>query len=395
MQQHFVFIGMSDDGAPDFGADARRAIASGRLFSGGRRHRAIVEPLLPEGAEWIDIAVPLDDVFRRYEGEPEVVVFASGDPLFFGFAATVRRRLPEARITLYPSFNSLQTLAHRLALPYDDLRIVSLTGRPWDGLDAALIEGAAKIGCLTDREHTPDAIARRLVDYGYTGYTLHVGERLGNRTEERIVTCTAGEAAGRTFGLPNCVILHGTPRHAPFGIPESEFELLDGRTKMITKMPVRLTALSMLDLAGRRTLWDVGFCTGSVSVEARLRFPQLRVEAFEIRPGCERLLDANARRFGAPGIRAHIGDFLSADLTAVAPPDAVFIGGHGGRLDEVTGRIARHLAPGGTVVFNSVSAESLEAFRLAAARHGLTLTGRVTLSVDTHNPITILQARKR
>lgn len=81
-----------------------------------------------------------------------VTVFASGDPLFFGFANTIRRKMPEADVVVFPSFNSLQLLAHRLVMPYHDLRIVSLTGRPWPEFDRALIERAGKIGILTDRD---------------------------------------------------------------------------------------------------------------------------------------------------------------------------------------------------------------------------------------------------
>lgn len=43
----------------------------------------------------------------------------------------------------------------------------------------------------------------------------------------------------------------------------------------------------------------------------------------------------NCRRFGTPGIEAIIGDFLSVDLSALEAPDAIFIGGHGGKLVEI------------------------------------------------------------
>ena len=114
------------------------------------------------------------------------------------------------------------------------------------------------------------------------------------------------------FSTPNCVILDGkTDEHAkPYGIPDSAFMLLDGREKMITKMPIRLLTLQALDLSHRHVLWDIGACTGSVSIEARLQFPHLQVEAFEIRPECEAIIQENARCFGAPGMNIHIGDFL-------------------------------------------------------------------------------------
>ena len=107
-RQHFIVIGMTDDREVWFPPEVQAAIAAGRVFSGGKRHHEIVASLLPEDARWIDITVPLEAVFQQYEGHPEVVVFASGDPLFFGFASTLRRELPEAELTVYPSFNSLQ-----------------------------------------------------------------------------------------------------------------------------------------------------------------------------------------------------------------------------------------------------------------------------------------------
>lgn len=394
MPQQFIIIGTDDNAAPHFPEEILAQIAAGRIFSGGRRHRELVAPLLPPGAEWIDIATPLDAVFRAYAPHPKIVVFASGDPLFFGFAATVRRRLPDAEIVVHPRFNSLQTLAHRLVMPYERMRIVSLTGRPWHEFDRALIEGCPQIGVLTDREHTPAAIARRMLDYGYAGYAMHVGERLGGACE-RLRRLSAEEAAREEFAAPNCLILEGEGRKRPFGIPDERFELLDGRTRMITKMPVRLTALSLLDLNRRRVFWDVGFCTGSVSIEARLQFPHLHVHSFEIRPEGERLMELNSRRFGAPGIETHIGDFLAADLAALPAPDALFIGGHGGRLDRMMQRAARVLAPDGAVVFNSVSEESLALFARSAEAAGMELTGRIALQVDRYNKIEILRAEPK
>ena len=136
---------MDDNREPFFPPEVLRHIREGKVFSGGLRHREIVEKLLPEGAEWISITVPLDNVFAQYENifadfekkasDASIVVFASGDPLFFG----------------------------RLVMPYDDMRTVSLTGRPWQELDKALIERAHKIGVLTDREHTPATIAARML----------------------------------------------------------------------------------------------------------------------------------------------------------------------------------------------------------------------------------------
>lgn len=392
--QKFYIIGMSDDRRQYFPPDVMDIIRHGTTFSGGKRHHGIVASLLPAGANWIDITVPLEEVFARYAGYAEIVVFASGDPLFFGFANTIRRELPEADIQLYPSFNSLQMLAHRMLLPYHDMKTVSLTGRPWQEFDAALIEGEALLGVLTDREKTPAAIAARMLEYGYDNYRLTVGEALGNREEESVRTFTLEEATKETFRFPNCLILERTyQRPRPFGIPESEFHLLNGRSKMITKMPIRMLSLSLLELRNKASFWDIGFCTGSVSIEAKLQFPHLQVTAFEQRPEGKELMELNSRKFGTPGINSIIGDFRNTDLSTLPAPDAIFIGGHGGHLIEILQKTDKILSPGGVIVFNSVSDESRDLFRSGIAQMNRTVTDCVQITVDTFNPIEIIKAR--
>ena len=401
----FFVIGITDQPHPFFQPEVLDVIRGGRVFSGGRRHHEIVAQLLPEGAQWIDITVPLSNVFEQYRkvAAETIVVFASGDPLFFGFANTLKREMAEAEITVYPSFNSLQLLAHRLVMPYHDMRVVSLTGRPWQEFDRALMEGAGKIGVLTDREHTPQVIARRMMDYGYSGYTMSVGEHLGHPELERVTTLTLEEAAGRDFAQPNCLLLVSSGGgHRRFGIADADFALLDGREKMITKMPIRLLTLQALDLSSRRVFWDVGFCTGSVSIEARRLFPHLRIVAFEIRPECEAIIGENARRLGAPGIEVRMGDFLACCDSAAREmkPDAVFIGGHGGRLKDIMAKVLTVLADDGVIVMNSVIAPKVttDSHRLwdeACDELGLRQDPPTRIQLNDNHPITILRCRRQ
>ena len=421
MRPKFIVIGLSDAPEPWLEPKALEAIKQGKVFSGGKRHHEIMRPFLPESYEWIDITVPLSNVFAQYkqifnghfseQREPScmhvwpshdeigrsqrsIVVFASGDPLFFGFANTILREMPDAEIELFPSFNSLQTLAHRILMPYHDMRIVSLTGRPWHEFDKALIERVTKIGVLTDnKEHTPAAIAQRMMDYGYNQYQMCVGEHLGNPEKERISHLSLAEAAQQTFDNPNCLILqaiHTSPRI--FGIPDEQFAILEGRPRMITKSPIRLLSLQALDLYQKHTLWDIGFCTGSVSIEAKLQFPHLEIVSFEVREEGKELMRINSQRFGALGITALIGDFLTQDLSNLPRPDAVFIGGHNGQLSQMLDRIKDVLLPGGCVVFNSVSQESQQAFKQQAVEKGFTLQPSMHIALNDYNPIEIIKA---
>lgn len=388
--KHCVIIGISDSRKQWFPPDVLRKIKGGKVFSGGKRHREIMAPHLPQDALWIDVTVPLSAVFAQYALYDTIVIFASGDPLFFGLAATIERECPDCQIEVYPTFHSLQTLAHRIRLPYHDMHVVSLTGRSWDKLDEALIMGENLIGVLTDRTKTPSAIHQRMLRYGYDNYLMTVGENLGNEDRERVTAYTEGTA----YDLPNCLILQKTaPHRRPFGLPEGDFHLLNGRAKMITKMPIRLLSLSLLDLHQKRSLWDIGFCTGSVSIEAKLQFPHLQVTAFERREEGRELMESNARKFGTPGITAVIGDFLTQPLSLFPPPDAVFIGGHGGHLREMVSLLSTVMLPDCCIVFNSVSDTSRQLLETAAAEAGMTIVASTLIAVDSNNPIRVMKAQ--
>lgn len=401
----FHIIGIDDNAHPHLSDELRRLIGRSKIFSGGARHRQIVGDLLPSDHMWIEIAPPMSTLMERYDQEAaaaqgaEVVIFASGDPMFYGFGSTLQRYRPQAQMALYPTFNSLQMLAHRAQIAYHTMRAVSLTGRVWREFDRALIEGEEMIGLLTDTKlHTPRKIAQRMLEYGYDNYSVTLGELLGNRDQERVRRLTLKEIAAmeeEDFRHPANMILERThPRNIPFGIADSEFRGLEGRERMITKRVIRLAALSALDLHAAQTLWDVGFCTGSVSIEAKLRFGHLNVVSFEKREECREIIAYNMSKFGAVGIDPHIGDFMECDISGLPSPDAIFIGGYGGRLDAVVERCVGQLKGGGTLVMNSVSPKSRSEFESSAQRYGLTIEERVTMAVDDFNSITIIKTRK-
>ena len=415
MSKSFIIIGISDAEEVHLSEEVRGVISSHGIFSGGKRHRQLVQQYLPEDAVWIDITVPLQQVFDKYHiYHDTIVVFASGDPLFFGFANTVKRMIPDAEIQVYPTFHSLQLLAHRIVMPYHDMHHVSLTGRPWHAFDTALIQGYPIIGILTDGTHTPTTIAQRMIDYGYDNYLMTVGEHLGNEKLERIINGRPQEIAQQSFEKPNCVILQldkKEKRIPPMGIPDADFELLDGREKMITKAPIRLLTLAALELRDKQSFWDIGFCTGSISIEAKRLFPHLYITAFEVREEGRQLMEVNSKRFGTPGIRSVISDFLADDLDTqltegekCPSPDAIFIGGHGGHLKEIIEKAVDYLASGGVVVYNCVLPESTsderirrdsrKIFEETAQQLGMQLCPPQCVTINDYHPIQILKFRK-
>jgi precorrin-6Y C5,15-methyltransferase (decarboxylating) len=395
MNRHYIIIGLSNRPADNLPAGVSSFLPSMSVFSGGDRHYQLVRQLLPAGHVWIPIKGNMSELFAAYRevSEPNIVVFASGDPLFYGIAQTIRQNDPEASIKVYSGLNSVQLLCMRLGQPYAGIKNTSVHGRGWQELDAALLRGEPFIAVLTDAANHPGAIAQRLLDYGFDSYEMIVGEDLDG-ADERIGRHTLQEATCQRFHPLNCVLLRWAAAKRPaIGIDDACFDRLPGRPNMITKKPLRLLTLSALQLHQARVFWDIGFCTGALSIEARRLFPPLQVLAFERRAECADILQRNMRKLSAPGIRSIMGDFFDQDLAALPAPDALFIGGHGGRLPELLQRVDGILESG-FIAMNAVLDSSREQWVAVTRTLGWELVATDTLIFNQHNPVTLLVCRK-
>jgi precorrin-6Y C5,15-methyltransferase (decarboxylating) len=392
----YKVIGLSNN--PDFvlSDEVKEIVAASTFFSGGKRHYALVKNHLPEKHTWMDIQGKMDELFGKYASVKEhIVVFASGDPLFYGIVHSIYAFHPSAKVEIFPWFNSLQLLCHKARISYQHLRSVSVHGRSWSGLDEALIERHALIGVLTDAQKNPSAIARRMLEYNFDNYRMVIGECLEGK-EEEVSYLSIEEATEKKYHPLNCVLLVKiAEKPKAFGIADGQFEGLEGRPNMITKMPVRLACLSALDLSNRNVLWDIGFCTGSLSIEAKNLFPRMEIFSFEKREECAAIFDSNTRKHAVPGIIRIMGDFFTQGLHLLNAPDAVFIGGHGNRLKDLIELVDLHLLPGGRLVMNAVQEESRTIFETSVYSLAYNLLSPVTLKVDEHHSITLMIAQKR
>lgn len=131
---------------------------------------------------------------------------------------------------------------------------------------------------------------------------------------------------------------------------------LRGETVPMTKEAVRALALTKLELHRASHLIDVGAGTGSVSIEAALLFPSLRVTAIERNPAALQLLAENRQHFACRNIAILPG---AAPLPVADKADAVFMGGSGGHLTSLIDWSLRQLQPGGRLVMTFILMENL------------------------------------
>jgi precorrin-6Y C5,15-methyltransferase (decarboxylating) len=192
-----------------------------------------------------------------------------------------------------------------------------------------------------------------------------VCEDLGG-PDERVSRHSPADLGQETFSPLNVVILLRSG-HSPvasgldvplLGIPESALLRRPGPRGMITRREVRLMALCHLELFPGDVLWDVGAGSGSVSLEAARLSPRLRLFAIERDEESFARLTANVARFGRGQVTA-IHAEAPEGLAGLPDPDAVFIGGSGGRLPALLQAAASRLRPAGRLVLNCITLEAL------------------------------------
>ncbi len=370
-------VGLGEDGVEGLGAVARGLISGADIVFGGKRHLALVAPLVRGAAR------PWPTPFERGIEEVlaqrgrQVCVLASGDPYHYGVGAVLARHIdPNETITI-PAPSAFSLAAARLGWTISETALLSLHARSLDLLRPHL-HPRARLLCLTSDSDGPASIARLLAETGFGASQLTVLEALGG-PRERIRSTVAAKFDLQHIDALNTVAIEAeaSPEARLIaraaGLPDALFEH-DGQ---ITKREIRAMTISSLAPLHGELLWDIGAGAGSVAIEWMLADPSLRAIAVEARADRAARIRRNAAALGVPSLDVREGAAPAA-LAGLPPPDAVFIGG-GAHDDGVLDTAIAALRPGGRLVVNAVT---LETEALLIARHSALGGDLVRISVS-------------
>jgi len=406
-------IGISGDRPSSRASEAlsicTTAVASGRhAHIAGSRGLEII-PIAPVSA--------MLDLLETALNRGNVAVLASGDPLFFGVGRTLLSRFGHERLNIHPALSSMQLACARFRIPWDDMKFISLHGREPENT-ASTVLSAPKTAIFTDSRNSPDAISRLILDKIKAAHDtetanhirVYVAENLG-LPQERLVTGSLEDIASRSFTPMNIMLviydeswIKGRFQHdrTLFGLNEPE--ILHSRG-LITKDEVRAVTLHKLRLPAHGCFWDIGAGSGSVSIEAAGMCPALAVYSIEQEPTEQENIRKNIRKFRTWNINLIPGVAPEA-LIDLPSPDRVFIGGSGGRLQEIIQLCSKRLAPAGRIVVNAVLSQTAQNAPLFMQKVGLNVS-EVKISVERFsqpsegsepgrklNPITIITGIK-
>ncbi len=333
---------------------ARSALEGADLVLGSRR---LLGELAQEGQERI-AAVRPGEILRLLldRGAQSPCVLFSGDAGFFSGARGLIPLLEEEGLAyrVLPGISSAQYFAARLGRPWQDWNLVSAHSGQCDPV-AAVLEGRDTF-FLTGAGGGPGELCKLLERAGLGELRAAVGEEL-SYPDERVTRGTVGQLAGEMFSPLSVLLVQGAAPRRPAGaqgIPDGDF--LRGDVPM-TKQEVRAAALAKLEIRESDVVYDVGAGTGSVSVELALQARKGRVFAVEEGPEAVELIRRNRERFGCWNLEVVPGSAPGA-LDGLPVPDAAFVGGSGGRLEEILECLLRK-NPGLRLCVSAVAAETL------------------------------------
>lgn len=412
-QLYIIGIGMGD--SRSITAEAKEAVEASELVIGAER---VLSPF--RNVSRCAAANRADDIVKILEKEctgaaavRTVAVLMSGDSGFFSGTKQLISALgvseqkmycPEGgeayTVSVLAGISSLSYFCARIGKSWEDVRIVNLHGAKENLWQAVLTH--EKVFAVTggDVQTQLRSLAEKGMGDTVEGY---VGEML-SYDEERITHGTAAQLAEHTYDRLAVLYLEN-----PYavgqnltGLPDDSFAR--GKTPM-TKAEVRAVVMSKLRIREKDIVYDIGAGTGSVSVEMALAASKGKVFAIDNDAEALKLCKLNAQKFGLHNVEIIEG--TAPDILSKLPaPDAVFIGGSQGRMEEIIACLIEK-NPALRLAVNTITVENTErALRLLDndafldAEAVQLQVNRMKKAGDSHlvtalNPVTVMSARGR
>ncbi|GAP51984.1 precorrin-6y C5,15-methyltransferase (decarboxylating) subunit CbiE [Streptomyces azureus] len=340
------------DGSP-LTAAARAALGAATLVAGAAHHLAL--PEVPAGAERIRLGSVALAARRIAAHRGTAVVFADGDPGFFGVVRTLRAPEFGLEVEVVPAVSSVAAAFARAGMPWDDAQVVVAHRRTLRRA-VNVCRAHTKVAVLTSPGAGPAELGL-LLEGVHRSFVIC--EELGT-AHERVSVVTSEKAADHTWRDPNVVIVLGgpagtagetggwiagrDPSAGPRGwsLPAEAYggDLGEGESQLL-----RASQLARLGPRLGDLVWDIGCGSGAFAIEAA-RAGAAVIAVDSDRAACART-DAAARRLGVQlqivhGTAPHV-------LENLPEPDVVRVAGGGAAVvsavaDRRPQRIVTHAA---------------------------------------------------
>lgn len=335
-------------------------IRSADLLVAGKRHLEYFKDIQADKREIDKNLKGLIEDIRKRE-DRQVVVIASGDPLFFGIGNFLIRELGKDQVIIYPNITTVAGAFARMKESWQNAEILSMHGRSDESELLNALYQHDKIAIFTSPDKNPSWIAEFLIGHRIANFEIWVFEQLGS-SDEKVASYSPEQAENLNFSEPNLVVLRRISQSKcdkmPLHLGMSERSYLH-HNENITKSEVRAISLAKLKLdRPDYVLWDLGAGSGSVSLEASLFLRRGQIISIEQKSERVAQIRENAAKFGVRNIEV-IQAALPDGLDKLPKPDRIFIGGGGKEIGNIIRTALPYLKPDGVLVINTVLLQSL------------------------------------
>ncbi len=309
-------------------------------------------------------------------GKKKAVVLFSGDTSFYSGAKKLKLELdkePSFKSTIMPGISSISALAAKLKEDVQDSVIISTHGVAVDDWEQKLISAAVnneKTFVLTSGSKDARLIGEILKELQekeigkyivYAGFNLYSNEVLMTLTPDK---CSVVNEEG----LLVLLIKNKEPRAKRLvpGLSDSDF--IRDKTPM-SKSEIRALSICKLQICKNSVVYDIGSGSGSVAVELGLIDPTISVYAIEFKNDACQLINKNIEKFCLKNVKLIEG--IAPDALKDLPvPTHVFIGGSGGRLEDIIIKLGGYKSQI-QVVINAVTIETIAEINDVLKNHGI------------------------
>ncbi|MCX8506370.1 MAG: precorrin-6y C5,15-methyltransferase (decarboxylating) subunit CbiE [Alphaproteobacteria bacterium] len=366
-------MGIGADGLESLPAATRRIINQADYIFGGARHLAMAG--LPKSAQKFSWQTPLGQTVEQIaelleaKPQPNIVVLATGDPMWFGIGVTLTKKFSDKiAVKIHPHISAFNLAAARMGWPLAECDCLTLHGRNL-AVVRRYVRPQARLLILSADRHTPLQIAQLLAAAGLGQIPVTILAEMGG-TGEAQYQYKAEQFAAMGEGFlsqlsdlntlaVDCQANDGInwpPQFCPSAValPNQAFHH-DG---MISKQPMRTLSLALMAPTPGEIWWDIGAGSGAVAIEIlRAQFVRqsaLTGQVFAIESQAHRaqICRDNALALGFPELQV-IEATAPLGLENLPAPHGIFLGG--GLRDDIFAAAWDALRCGGRILVNGVT----------------------------------------
>ena len=356
MKSPLWIIGLGITSPACLSAQVQEVIGEAGVLIGGSQQ---LNQFADHPAQKVIISKNIKEIITQIKerGTEKIVILTSGAPGFHSIAGVLLENLPEEDIQIIPNVSSLQEAFARVGVPWNGAVFTSAHAHSLAEI-IGWVRRIPRLGILTDLVNTPAVIAETLLACGAADCRAVVAENLGTQDEKVTDTFLSLLPTKKFSPLNVLLLLRDKNWLADAVLLTREDEAYSHRSGLITKRDLRLLSIARLQISPNSVVWDIGAGSGAVSIEMANLAWQGKVFAVEKETQNLNFIKDNRDKFGMLNLNIVAGEAPEI-LAGLPAPQAVFIGGSGGKLAGILQYISRVTSKGCRITGNFATLENL------------------------------------